>query len=97
MNEISNAMPFLFFHAEPYINMLLRSVQHMGHSNALKKKFYLTLIPIFNLYLQHLHGERREMEEPEGVRQGRVQVWSVGSLWSLGRWGQLQSEGNFIM
>ena len=39
--------------AEPYINMLLRSVQHMGHSNALKKKFYLTLIPIFNLYLQH--------------------------------------------
>ena len=35
--------------AEPYINMLLRSVQHMGHSDALKK-FYLTLI--FTLFLK---------------------------------------------
>ena len=39
--------------AEPYINMLLRSVQHMGHSDALKK-FYLTLI--FNLFLQQYNN-----------------------------------------
>ena len=40
--------------AEPYINMLLRSVQHMGHSDALKK-FDLTLI--FNLFLQHFFSK----------------------------------------
>ena len=43
--------------AEPYINMLLRSVQHMGHSDALKK-FYLTLIPIFNLFLQQFLSKK---------------------------------------
>ena len=40
-------MPFLFFQAEPYINMLLRSVQHMGHSNALKK-----VLPHFDSHFQ---------------------------------------------
>ena len=37
--------------------MLLRSVQHMGHSDALKK-FYLTLIPIFNLFLQQFLSKK---------------------------------------
>ena len=41
--------------AEPYINMLLRSVQHMGHSDALKK-FYLTLI--FNLFCNNFFSKK---------------------------------------